>query len=341
MICNIVKHKNIQSLADDWQRIYSNNHSLTAFDSYLFAKNIAHDYIYRFKAAISPEFWSVSFDSQVKIIVPLSYNYKTKSYNLLHACNGSDYCNIVYDSNVSAQQMADCLWKLSIKLRNPLIISMLSGGVVSEALNILNIKPTLQIDNAIIKLNNYKSHQDYISHLSKNARQNLRTAYNRLNRDNLANSINISNKVDYSELKAIMGLYENRHTSRYGLSSNPLKSVYLKKYNYSTRSLFNSVEGLHARLYIDNTLAAFMSGYARDGRWIIPRLSINGRFCFYSPGIILIDKVIKWMYDNGFEILDLGLGTEPYKFQMGAEIFHSFNYLIHNDKDNASIINPR
>ena len=88
---------------------------------------------------------------------------------------------------------------------------MLSGGVVSEALNILNIKPTLQIDNAIIKLNNYKSHQDYISHLSKNARQNLRTAYNRLNRDNLANSINISNKVDYSELKAIMGLYENRH----------------------------------------------------------------------------------------------------------------------------------
>ena len=84
MICNIVKHKNIQSLADDWQRIYSNNHSLTAFDSYLFAKNIAHDYIYRFKAAISPEFWSVSFDSQVKIIVPLSYNPKIRNYHPIH-----------------------------------------------------------------------------------------------------------------------------------------------------------------------------------------------------------------------------------------------------------------
>ena len=62
-----------------------------------------------------------------------------------------------------------------------------------------------------------------------------------------------------------------------------------------------------------------MMGYERNGRWIIPRLSVDDKWKFYSPGILLIDKVTEWLQTNRINPeLDLALGNEPYKYQMGA-----------------------
>ena len=76
-------------------------------------------------------------------------------------------------------------------------------------------------------------------------------------------------------------------------------------------------------MFIDGNLAAFMSGFKNQERTtlIIPRLSINGDFLFYSPGLMLVNETIKFLYkQTSIRELDLSQGTEKYKFDMGGEI---------------------
>lgn len=86
---------------------------------------------------------------------------------------------------------------------------------------------------------------------------------------------------------------------------------------------------MHVVLYINNKMAAFCSGYLRGGRYVIPRLSINMDYKFYSPGILLLNELTKKAYNaSELQIIDLALGIEKYKIQMGANIINSYNYLI-------------
>ena len=189
-----------------------------------------------------------------------------------------------------------------------------------QALNQLGATPSRLIDNATIRLAQFgNDHRAYIASLSKNARQNLRTAYNRLQRDSHTAQLIVTSKFTNRQLSEAIDLYSSRHALRYGIHDSWLRRFYLKHLNYSTIALQNSPEALHAILTIDSELAAFMMGYERNGRWIIPRLSVDDKWKFYSPGILLIDKVTEWLQVNRSNPeLDLALGNEPYKYQMGA-----------------------
>jgi CelD/BcsL family acetyltransferase involved in cellulose biosynthesis len=123
-----------------------------------------------------------------------------------------------------------------------------------------------------------------------------------------------------------MELYFSRHEQRYDIHAGAIKRWYFKHLNYSSKSLRYHADAAHAMIYIDGELAGFMSGYLKDTRWIIPRLSINSDYKFYSPGIILIDNVVKYMFENGLTILDLAKGDEPYKFQMGGVCVKSYTF---------------
>jgi len=53
---------------------------------------------------------------------------------------------------------------------------------------------------------------------------------------------------------------------------------------------------------------------------------MDDSFSFYSPGIILINEVLKLLLDKNFSSLDLALGHEPYKYSMGAEDYFAYYY---------------
>lgn len=187
---------------------------------------------------------------------------------------------------------------------------------------------TRTVGNAWIPLHRFAAHADYLASLSKNARQNLRTAYNRLGRDGHTCGLRMAAHPNRRELGEVMRIYERRHAERYGVSSGWLRSMYLRHINYSTRSLTHCAEGLTAMLMIDGRVAAFMAGYLRDGRYIVPRLSVSDDFLFYSPGILLIDQVAQWMIGRGHSVLDLAQGDEKYKYKMGAERHDSHCFVL-------------
>ena len=57
----------------------------------------------------------------------------------------------------------------------------------------------------------------------------------------------------------------------------------------------------------------------------IPRLAINDKFAFFSPGMILVNEAIKYMMGNtDIKIFNLCRGDEKYKYDMGGrELLHS------------------
>ena len=71
-----------------------------------------------------------------------------------------------------------------------------------------------------------------------------------------------------------------------------------------------------------------MSGLkSKQKEFIVPRLSICDDFSFFSPGMILINEVIKFFIEsNQIHCLDLSQGNEKYKYQMGGINHLTFSF---------------
>lgn len=173
-----------------------------------------------------------------------------------------------------------------------------------------------------------QSHEEYFDHLGKKAKQNVRTAYNRLNRDGHDYNMKAFQKgdgsLDSAEGKKVfskcLDVYIKRQTEKYG--KNPLySSVSYRHFNYVTKSI-QEENGIILALFIDGEIAAFMGGYvnANSESIEIPWLAMDEKFAFYSPGMILVNEVMKYLHEtDALNTLDLCRGTEKYKLDMGGK----------------------
>lgn len=71
-------------------------------------------------------------------------------------------------------------------------------------------------------------------------------------------------------------------------------------------------------LEIEGRPAAFAVFYLHDGRAVVPKLAIDNTFKKYSPGLVMLDELVKWCFDNGVQDFDLSRGYESYKPRMGC-----------------------
>lgn len=177
-----------------------------------------------------------------------------------------------------------------------------------------------------------EGYEAYWTRLGKHTRQNVRTAYNRLARDKRGFDVVCYSREPFMEsLRSYRGalalwrchwLYCKRQNERY---------VALGLYGYIAKLLFNyttlaakSTDSFLAVLSIDGRPAAFMEGYLNPNRHAveIPRLAIDNRFGWYSPGLLLINETAKRFCAEGgtYRAIDLCRGTEPYKLLMGGQI---------------------
>lgn len=183
------------------------------------------------------------------------------------------------------------------------------------------------VDNTTIPFNDYDG---YKATLSKSTKQNLRTALNRLNRDNKKYEFQSSlmGNIDAKLIEDCLNLYYNRQKTKYGASS--LHKLTIKTLDFNTK-LLKRGKGVIAAFLIDGEVAAFMYGYINHQKHSleIPKLAIDEKFSFYSPGMLLVDSTIKYLADNTqIEFLDLCRGTEQYKLKMGGEVYPTYNYTI-------------
>lgn len=165
----------------------------------------------------------------------------------------------------------------------------------------------------------------YFAGVSKHQRQNIRTAYNRVMKEEFNIQIQCfdeNHRIPKRVWKQCLQIYERRHA----IEGTRLKKWIERQKNAYTHIL-NSVEGWRIFvLFHDETPISYMAGLysERQKCYYVPRLCINIDYSQYSPGIVLIIETIQILIGQGVRSLDLMNGGEPYKIAMGGRVHNNY-----------------
>lgn len=175
------KYYNIVSLKRDWLELEKKGSCSSPFQTYGFMQRAwLYFYPYYLKNKYIPEFYSFYVEGKCVMIVPLVRYINQQRAQIFGYVNGFNYTDIV----VSEPQYIDEAFRL---LKSE--IDVLECYRVLESSSLWNrYKGTISKDVAIknVSIGFGDDYGLYVKSLSKSTRQNLRTAYNRMNTDGKA-----------------------------------------------------------------------------------------------------------------------------------------------------------
>lgn len=325
----------IRALKKEWHSI---SEGLSVYQTYPIQKKIASCLpMYAIPQKWRPVYVEVLENKKPVLIAPLCKYLHSNRWGIIGHFNGVQSFDFIYAKDISNEKMREY------------VVFMIKELRIGE-LEIRNMPETSAVYQAIKETGRFSAIQesenvniyfgtnygDYLQNLSKSTRQNIRTAYNRLKTDHLDFRLEYSSRTIIKKTVSdqLIDIYCKRHESRYSVSTSKFKKFYLKNYDFSTRCQRFYKDNVCAILYIDERIAAFLSGLIDENAnsAVIPRLSINEEFKRYSPGIVLINEVAKkFTGTEHIGNLDLSKGSENYKLTMGGHIYRSFDFVVKGD----------
>ena len=200
-------------------------------------------------------------------------------------------------------------------------------SMIKSILDEYNIMPIKCVENVSIDYTGF-NYDEYFKSLSKSNKQNLRTAVNRITRENGSMQLitNFDHNLDYSVFKDATSLYVTRQKNKYEKNHYFLRKINFKYFNFMI-NLMKKNKGV----FFNFQVSAFMFGLINKKAlsFEVNKLAIDDKYKFYSPGMILVSKTIEYLMNNtNVSKLDLCRGTEEYKFKMGGIMYNTYNYEI-------------
>lgn len=324
-----------------WKRLEGNASADTSvYQSYYVNKTVKRRLgIYALQQRYSARYIGVYENGQAKLILPLCRYRGRQDYCALGRFNGFQVYDLIYGKDMTKEEFLRCfrfvletLAPDSLAFSNvpcsSLLYRCVEEGLLEEWGYGCQLKPN---DNVCIHAGS--DYDGWYAALSKHTRQNVRTAYNRMNSDGMQMRYELyrGKKPDRKTLNQIIDLYCARHSARYGVETSRAKKLYLRYLDFSTTCLQNYKDNFCAVLYLNDRLAAFMAGMVeKEGSAVvIPRLSIEDDFGRYSPGVVLINETVKRMTtEQNIGNLDLSKGAEGYKLSMGGTLYHTYDITL-------------
>lgn len=179
-----------------------------------------------------------------------------------------------------------------------------------------------------VRLQIPQSEEYYKKILSKGSRQNIRTAYNRMDKDGIKYSVCFDDKAfDISRCLYIRSQRseKRRQIKGYSLAKDiKLKLIYkLLLYKLHDYIPLEHDKNSHVvSIYEGDVIRAFFN-YGVDYTHktiVLMAAGTDMEFSRYSPGIIAIYEFIKQLIADGrIKYLDFTRGTERYKYDLGGE----------------------
>ena len=190
-----------------------------------------------------------------------------------------------------------------------------------------------------------ETYDAWFASLKKSAKQNIRTAYNRMNRENLSFEFVFreNESLKDGEYKEMIRLYSQRLAQKNSLKESAVILhilKFLKTVNPMTKALKKMKNTSCGIIRINDEIAGCFWGVScNDGRLIIPRLSINNKYGVYCPGGLLIAETIKKLTEENrkYTEFDLSCGDEPYKYTYGAVPHYNLSYHIKSSQQQRTI----
>ena len=244
----------------------------------------------------------------------------------------SDYQNFIY-ADFDSQAVNELL--RDVKKQYDVSNFIFEDVPVKSALfQYINEKYTHLVDEGNVCVEFYipENLEAYHKMLSKNARQNIRTAFNRAEKDGISFSFDFDDKnVNIEDFKA----FREAHLGdkiRKGGTTLKSKLVYFIStkilgrgvYSFAPYTPFQNDKSAHfitCRNQEGKLCAAYCYGIDKiHNSVVLMAVATNGEFYKYSPGILSIYKfVIEQMEKKGYSRIDFTRGNEKYKFVLGGQ----------------------
>ncbi len=244
----------------------------------------------------------------------------------------TDYHDLVYFSeNVESEDIQFLIDSIAKKfsVTSFSFLQIRKESPLSKWAELNGIEPYKDNECASITLSG--SYDEYFKSLSKSVRQNIRTANNRVKKDEHSTAFAIyEEQVIPTGLKLeLLTLYEKRRIIKTKKEGNDgLKNWFFERVRAYRKKKYNIIsevmgyaKGTFLGVYkIDNIVAAYCFGLKKNNDELcIMQVSINDDFDRYSPGMLLLTNVFQTILDDNRSILfDLTNGNERYKFSLGA-----------------------
>ena len=329
----------LKELESDWKSLESGQ-DMTLFQTFAWNNLLLEHYVPQDSQYFESLFAIVKQDNIIRLIAPLwitkkRFNFiNKKGVYILGRDSYSDYLNMVYEE-FSPDMISTILKDIKNKYKlNHFIFEQIREKstpyqYLSGFYKLENLKK-----EPCVKLQLPKTIEEYHKQLSKHSRQNLRTANNRLSKDNKSINFNMDDfRIDKQKC---LDIRESKLFVQYQ------KVPYIKKFKYrfinklrfhfprfTPITDFNQSKFMAA--YIDGHLCAFFN-YAYDEphkRIVIMAAGTDLTFARYSPGMLLMYNFIKQCIQEGsYEEIDFTRGDEPYKFALGGELNYNCSFRI-------------
>lgn len=339
----VVKEVRYRDVAEDYKRLSERAYPYQRPEM---VEISYRSWISRVKTHAPVRFFSVYQGNETVLIAPLKV--KNDGVYVLGTLEGYNMSDFVYNTE-DCDQLVDVLISLFHFLKNQVFAGkrfivnwwyLYDETLSWKALHKMSDEGVIKdfwpvaINNVQIPLK--EDYDTYYKGLSKHARQNIRTAYNRANRNNFTITFHVypmseGEKIKASARKAYKqysAIYMKRLAERYdrkGLTFL-VRKILARFFNSGWRSASTSFS-LLVDISLNDKVAAYAKCYLdlAHKKITVPNLAIDSAFGFYSPGIILVNELAKYIINLGdVEYLSMGRGEEPYKYEMGGEVYHTY-----------------
>lgn len=338
----IYHYNEIECLKSDWGRLFQGS-DMTFYQSYEWYQmlrsyslqdNFLHENIF-----------AVCRNEQKKIVIiaplwvlrhSICWPFNRKGVYILGREGSSDYLNLIYD-----EYYPDAIEFLLHELSKKYHIHTFKFELLKEDTALYKFLQTKNVvrDHRLITVGlNLPSSEDlYLKMLSKSSKQNLRTANNRLKKDNMQLELVLDDlTVDRSlcmKIKSSRLKKKNYEPNKTKAIKNWLfKKLTISFPNYNP--FLTDADTHIMSAYCSGELAAFFNyGIDTYRKCIfIMTAGTNEAFARYSPGMLLMYEFIKHTMDSDkdINIIDFTRGDEHYKYALGGEdhIIHSVRITI-------------
>lgn len=186
---SLSKYSKLDSIKEDWKYLYNQNRSISPFLEYdYFKRTVKLSYYYRIIDRCKIRYYVIRKNNIPIMIAPILH-YTNGTTELFGRYNGYNYSDFLYDTTYPL----DKAWEMLMSEIKSLSLYKVKAD--SRIIELVDKNTLTQIQNVAIHFGT--DYDKYFSGLSKSVRQNIRTAYNRLIKDNHnIKLINISGGVN-------------------------------------------------------------------------------------------------------------------------------------------------
>ena len=292
----------------------------------------------RFFSLYAPRVVCVMDEGKPLMLLPLKWDLFKHRYKMIGDTMGCGHADALFDENLSRQERLQCAsffyshigkhLKLARLPENSVLLE--SAGLSHDNLKSVNLTQVSFNDGV-----------DALVHsLSRNGKESIRRAYNRLRRNGVEVELHIykgqENPIPKIIWKTIMQIYLNRLYAKHKHGGKTGKGNLVYRYSYDfksryikhdTKSLRHIPNAMHAVLMHNDKVVAFcLCMMDHHGEWLVnPRLAINDDYSFYSPGYVLLTELMRYLEKNTqCRMLDLSRGCEQYKMNLGGIAYRTY-----------------